>query len=393
MLKSSINERGKPTVLIYASNLLPISETFVKEQLLALRRWRGVLVGLRQLYQLSLDGLEVRTLRQAGETLIDRARWKLCKTIGTVPRSVVISLTKENASLIHAHFGVDGVEAWPICKALRLPMLVTLHGYDININREWWEEGHGGRRLRTYPQKLLELAARPEVHFIAVSDAIRKRAISFGIPIEKVSVEYVGVDCRTFTPRGLPISQRDRRVLFVGRLVEKKGCEYLLKAFAAVQTSVPSASLIIVGDGPLLDSLRRFSRQLNLNVSFRGAISSEHVQNEFDLARVFCLPSVTAHNGDAEGFGLVLLEAQASGVPVITSARGGATEGIRDGKTGIAVAERDTQTLTTQLIRLLTDDALAESFASAAPSFIRNKFDILKNTEALEDLYNRWKSC
>jgi glycosyltransferase involved in cell wall biosynthesis len=383
-------ECRKPTVLVYTSNLLPVSETFVKEQLLALRRWRGVLVGLRQLNQLPLDGLDVRTLRQTHESLMVRARWKVCRNLGTVPSPVVDRLAKEHASLIHAHFGVEAVEAWPISKALRLPMLVSLHGYDININRDWWEEGHGGAGQRTYPRRLLELAARPQVHFIAVSDAVRRRAIAYGVPADKISLRHIGVDCKKFAPKGHSISQRARRVLFVGRLVEKKGCEYLINAFAKVQSIVADACLVIVGDGPLRNSLEQLAHRLSLTVEFRGALSSAQVQQEFHLARIFCLPSVTAKNGDAEGFGLVLLEAQASGVPVITSATGGATEGILHGQTGFAVAERDTQSLSTQLVKLLTDDALAEAFASAALIFVNEKFNLVERTEALEDLYAEW---
>jgi glycosyltransferase involved in cell wall biosynthesis len=106
-------------------------------------------------------------------------------------------------------------------------------------------------------------------------------------------------------------------------------------------------------------------------------------------ARVFCLPSVTAESGDAEGLPLVVLEAQASGVPVVTSARGGATEGIRDGVTGYAFAERDVAALAERLIALLTDDALATRFSEAGPPFIGENHDLYGQTAQLEALYDR----
>jgi glycosyltransferase involved in cell wall biosynthesis len=377
-----------PTVLVYTSNLLPLSETFIKEQLLALRRWRGILVGLRRLPDLPLDGVDIRVLRPDRRTFWERLRWTLNKAIGTVPRPVLKSLSKEGASLMHVHFGVEAVKAWPIAKALDLPMLVTLHGYDININREWWEAGQGGRAMRNYPARLLELAKHPRVRFVAVSDAIRRRAISFGIPESKISVRYIGVDRTKFTPGGLPIAERERRVLFVGRLVEKKGCEYLIRAFAEVQAAVPDASLIVGGAGQLLNKLQQFARDLGVRAQFLGALPIADVQQQLRLARVFCLPSVTAANGDAEGFGIVLLEAQASGVPVVTSALGGATEGIQDGITGFAFTERDVGTLSARLIDLLTNDAAAASFAAAGPEFVSGKFDILRCNEALEALYD-----
>jgi glycosyltransferase involved in cell wall biosynthesis len=177
-------------------------------------------------------------------------------------------------------------------------------------------------------------------------------------------------------------------VLFVGRLVEKKGCEYLIRAFAQVKQLVPDASLIIAGDGVLRGELSQLARQLGVRAQFRGALSSDEVAQELHLARVFCLPSVTAANGDAEGFGIVLLEAQASGVPVVTSAMGGASEGINEGVTGFAFRERDVDTLAARLVELLTNDAIAASFALAGPRFVSQRFDLHRCTEALEALYD-----
>ena len=268
-------------------------------------------------------------------------------------------------------------------------MLVTLHGYDININREWWEAGHGGPALRNYPSRLLELAHHPRVHFIAVSDAIQRRAISYGIPAEKILVQYIGIDLRRFTPGGRPIVERIRRVLFVGRLVEKKGCEYLIRAFSKVQALVPDAQLVIVGDGPLRRTLEDLAGKLGIHADFRGVLSNDEVLKELQLARVFCLPSVTAENGDAEGLPIVLLEAQASGVPVVTSARGG-TEGIRDGLTGFIFPERDLDALAAQLIKLLANDAMATSIGAAGAPFVAEKFNLLSCTAALETSYDQY---
>jgi glycosyltransferase involved in cell wall biosynthesis len=377
------------TVLVFASNLLRLSETFIKEQMLALQHWRGVLVGLRQLQELSLEGLDVRILRPNDRTLLERAHWRLNKSIGTVPGSVIRSLKREEASLVHAHFGVEAIDAWPIARALDVPMLVTLHGYDINIHPEWWEAGHRGRTLRRYPARLRELGKHPRVHFVAVSQAIRRRAVAFGIPESKISTRYIGVDRSKFSPGGRPIVERDRRVLFVGRLVEKKGCEYLIRAFSKVQEAVPDASLIIGGTGPLQGNLQEIARNLNVSAQFLGPLSSSNVQHELSLARVFCLPSVTAADGDAEGFGIVLLEAQASGVPVVTSAMGGAKEGIQEGITGFAFPEGDTNSLSSRLIELLTNDAVAASLAAAGPDFVAGRFDLFRCTEKLERLYDR----
>jgi glycosyltransferase involved in cell wall biosynthesis len=103
---------------------------------------------------------------------------------------------------------------------------------------------------------------------------------------------------------------------------------------------------------------------------------------------VLCLPSITARNGDAEGFGLVLLEAQACGVPVVTSARGGATDGMINGVTGLAFDEGDVTALTGHLVKLLTDDTMAMAMSRAGPEFVAAKFDLRRCTADLEDLYD-----
>jgi glycosyltransferase involved in cell wall biosynthesis len=268
-------------------------------------------------------------------------------------------------------------------------MVVTLHGYDINIHRDWWECGNGGASMRRYPRSLLRLAARPRTHFIAVSDAVRSRAIAYGIPSDKVTTSYIGVDVSKFAPGTQPPPERAPNVLFVGRLVEKKGCEYLLRAMQIVRSRIPGAALTIIGDGPLQTELRKLAGELGGGVRFCGALPAERVKAELHAARAFCLPSVQAANGDAEGFGLVLLEAQAAGVPVVSSAFGGAMEGILHGKSGYRFEERDVEALSNCLIDLLAHPDKAAAMGLAGRQFVSSRFDIHKCTETLERHYNQ----
>ncbi len=233
-------------VFVYRRHLLPLSETFISEQVLAYRAWRGILIGHRP-GQLSLarhevrilgrgkSGLAVRIARKLRLLAPDRGDFGIESALEDVNPRMLKSLKEEGAVLVHTHFGVDAVASWPLAEELGLPMLVTLHGYDINTHREWWEQGYGGEEMRAFPQRLLELASRPRVHFVAVSEAFRDRAIRFGIPANKVSVRYIGIDLQKFVPGRVPIAQRQRQVLFIGRLVEKKGCGYLIEAMDEVQ--------------------------------------------------------------------------------------------------------------------------------------------------------------
>lgn len=380
-----------PTVIVYRSFLLPRSETFIKSQITSYQRWRAILLGRRLSHELSLDGLDVRTLEAARSNKVTRTLLRLRLALGNAPD--VTSLAHERVDLMHAHFGLDGIEAAPIARALGIPLIVTLHGFDINIHPQWWHQGNGGWLMRRYPERLLRLAQSKDVHFVAVSDAIKQRAIALGIPEEKLTVKYIGVDRSKFGRGRVRVSERARRVLFVGRLVEKKGCEYLIRAMQIVGRAVPGAELTIVGDGPLRAALESLANSRNVNAKFKGFRSSAEVREELDGARAFCLPSITAVNGDAEGLAIVLLEAQASGVPVITSRFTGTHEGVAHGETGFAFAETDVDDLAAKLTKVLLDDELADSMSAAGPAFVAQRFDIGSCTRDLESLYDKMREA
>jgi glycosyltransferase involved in cell wall biosynthesis len=381
------SSEDRQTVLVARSRLLGYSETFIREQVRNLRTWRGVLVGEERVANgLDLDGLEVRWIGARGR--ISGALRAANRYLQRAPSSVVRALRKERPSLVHAHFGPDALKAWPAARTLGLPMLVTLHGYDVNVEPWWWRAGHAGRWLKRYPDLLKALAHEPAVHFLAVSSAIRQQAILRGIPQEKITVSHIGVDTKRFAPGPTPLSQR-RDVLHVGRMVEKKGCRFLLEAFAAVQDEYPDSRLVLVGDGPLFDELARMARALRVRAVFLGALPAEQVADRIAQARIVCQPSITAGNGDAEGLPIVILEAQACGVPVITSARGGATDGIVPGKSGYSHAEKDVGAIARGLQSLLSDDDLAMAFGRAARGHIERHHALLRCTQALEEHYSQ----
>jgi glycosyltransferase involved in cell wall biosynthesis len=377
-------------VAIFRSDLLPYSETFIRDQALALRRWRPIMIGHRRVPNgLVLDEPEIHLLARSRQGQFSGMLETLRYWTNMPDPEHVRILKQMDVSLVHAHFGTDAVDIWPVVKAAGLPMLVTLHGYDIQIHREWWEAGHAGLRRRFYPRRLLAMARHPRVSFIAVSEAIRRRAIECRIPANKLTVSHIGVDTDRFSPGGSPITQRSRRILFVGRLVEKKGVEYLIRALALVREKVSDAELIIAGDGPLRTALERLALDLRLPVTFLGALQRDDVKRRLDTSRVLCLPSITAPNGDAEGFGLAVLESQASGVPIVTSACGAADEGVEHGITGFRFHEKDTEALAEALARILNDDALLSRMVMECRSFVLRKFNMLDCAHALERIYDQ----
>jgi glycosyltransferase involved in cell wall biosynthesis len=373
---------------IYRTQILPLSETFVRDQALALRRWRPVLVGERQIDRLPLADLPVAARYRGEASLPQRLAGAVRRGLDRAEPGLVNLVNNQGLSLIHAHFGFDGVEAWPIAQKLDLPLLVTLHGSDITTQMRWFAQGRAGRRWKSYPRRLAQLVTQKRVSFVAISENIRDAAISAGLPPERIFVRYIGVDTQNFTCTGVPVGQRPPKILFLGRLVEKKGAAFLLEAFEAVRRQLPAAELVIAGDGPERAALVARADAIG-GVRFIGAFSREQAQEMLAQARVLCLPSITAASGDAEGLPIVILEAQASGVPVVTSARGGAREGIINGQTGFAFAERDVPAMVDRLLQVLTDDALAARFSRAAPHFIAGVHDLHRCTAQLEALYDQ----
>lgn len=369
-------------VAVYRSELLPISETFIRDQVTSLTSWHPTLLGLFE----NPDGIAPQsTERHVSGPYRLRAALPLWAGVSGRMRTL---LQKSHAQLVHAHFGTDACDIWPHVKRLGMPLLVTLHGYDINIERSWWEAGKGGWRRRSYPRRLLEMARDPRVNFVSVSDSIRRRAIDYGIPESKVRTSYIGVDVDRFTPGS---SRPPRKhILFVGRMVEKKAPGVLIKAFAIAKKQVPDCTLTMIGNGPLLEPSRALCRELNVQVEFTGSRSAGEILQHLRAAGVFCLPSVTAQNGDAEGLPISILEAMACGIPVITSARGAVGEAVLHGFNGFCFPENDVECLASQLISCMSSNELAIELGKFGTAFARERFNMATLTERLErEFYDR----
>ena len=371
-------------VLIFRDKLLPYSQTFVKSQAEALKNWDYMYLTSNLTHTLPIDESKVILLPKILKNKFVKKNFGVLYNF--FYRRFIKKLKAENFSLLHAHFGTDAIKVSEIAYDLNIPLVVTLHGTDINIYREVWESGARGKNKIKYPAQLLAIANQKHTHFIAVSQAIKNRAIEFGIPSEKITVRYIGVNTQLFKPVNKPSNNKD--ILFVGRMIENKGVKVLVNAFAKVHLKAPEARLVLIGDGPEMESCKQLAEDFNLPVDFLGVQPPEMVIRQFNHSRLFCLPSYTIEDGASEGMAIVVLEAQACGIPVVTSARGGATEGIIHGETGFAFAERDVDQLAEYLILLLQDDALVESMSKAAASFVHQRFDLKECTALLECYYD-----
>jgi glycosyltransferase involved in cell wall biosynthesis len=199
-------------------------------------------------------------------------------------------------------------------------------------------------------------------------------------------VHYIGVDLREFIPD--PTLKRKPIVLFAGRLVEVKGCEYLIRAMETVQSKVKDVEMVVIGDGPLREQLERQARSSLRLFRFIGRCSPAVVRDWMSKASVFSTPSIVAAAGNTEGFGMVFAEAQAMGLPVASFATGGIPEAVEHGVTGLLAPERDTDALANNIVTLLTDAPLWRRFSAAGQERVKKLFDIEKQTSKLEQIYH-----
>jgi len=373
-------------VAIFRTELLPLSETFVRDQACALRTWQPVLVGRCEVeHGLATPRIPRELVPQSGSRFARELRSRLWRP----DPALAARLEALQVDLVHVHFGVDATDIWPTVKAAGLPMVVSLHGFDINTHRSWWEAGHGGSQRRSYPARLLKMASQPGVAFIAVSEAVKRRAVEYGVPAEKVTVIYTGVDTGRFRPAGLPIAGRANRILFVGRMVENKAPTLLARACAAIAPHVPGLELMMIGGGPELEATRQFALASGLDIALPGPQPAESVLDALHHAKVLCLPSQQIASGTGEGLGQVLLEAQACGVPVVGSTTGGIPEAFQEGSTGYLFRSGDQDELQEALLKVLrSDDERLATLSAACRNFAVERFDLARTIVALERVYD-----
>lgn len=370
----------RPVAAIFRSPIFNPSETFIQAHATSLRRYQPLIVGMRD------KGNAVPALR--GRILLADARLDGSRLAHFArPASMTARLRCFSPRLLHAHFGPDGLAALPLARALGIPLVTTLHGYEIGRSRfRMLTSG----RLSWMRYALGRGALMKEGDlFLAVSDALRRRAIDQGYPAGRIVTHYNGVDLERFRGTGRPAEAG--LVLHVCRLVEKKGTGLLVEAFAALKAAAPGARLVILGDGPLLSRLKEKAARLGLgnSVEFLGRRSQQDVADWMARAWLLAVPSITASDGDAEGLPTVLFEAAAGRLPVVASDHSGIPEAVVDGKTGFIVPEGEAGPLAARMLDLLRSPDLRSAMAGAARRLAEERFDAVRQVGLLEGHYDR----
>ena len=274
-------------------------------------------------------------------------------------------LRDEAVVAVLAEFGPNGVRLAGACTGAKVPLVVHFHGFDVYRKNTLEDYGDGYRTM-------FETASA----VVAVSSDMQRRLIRMGAPSEKVHCNPCGVEVSKFE-QAQP-SQAPPQFLAVGRFVNKKGPLLTILAFRAALKEAPDSRLVMVGDGALLDSSRRLASGLGLEerISFLGSRPHEEVACLMRESRAFVQHSVVARDGDSEGTPVAVLEAGASGLPVIGTSHAGIADAVLHDETGFLVEEGDVEAMASYISRVARDPHLAAAVGQRARQHISKSYSM-----------------
>jgi len=289
--------------------------------------------------------------------------------------------------LLHAHWVVpNAVMALPAVRMSNLPMVVSLHGSDVFMSERRPLLGRAAR-----------MAFRRASAITACSDDLAQRSEALGAPQRPVTVPY-GVSTELFSPSPdeaknlaskLGLARDQPVVLAVGRLVHKKGFEYLVEATPRIRAVHPDFQVVIAGRGDLERDLMERARRLGVagNVRLVGNVERGELNAYYALATVVAVPSVRDDAGNVDGLPNVLLEAMASGSPLVASDVAGIPQAVRDKKDGLLVAEKDPEAMAGAILELLDTPELRKNLGASARERAREVFDWNRVGERFESIF------
>ncbi|GBG06366.1 hypothetical protein PAT3040_00891 [Paenibacillus agaridevorans] len=371
------------SIVVYRDNLLPISETFIFDQVESLTRFNAYYAGCRFVKGIKLSNESTFVINK-----------KKGSRFGILLESLFIRYgisSKFNnrfniiqPKLVHAHFGVGASNILPFVMRKRIKLIVTYHGFDATTTDKAARMSFFGHRLYLLRRnQLIEYVST----FIAVSEFIKRKMIEQGIPSDKIIVHYTGIDLEKFLIDSSIV--REKIVLFVGRLVEQKGCYYLLKAMKEVQKKHLNCKLVVIGDGPQRLHLEELSHNEQIDSIFLGSLTHKEVRKWMNRSMIFSVPSIKMETGAEEGLGMVFVEANAMGLPVVSTATGGIPEVIEHEVTGLLVKEKDIRMITDSINTLLSNRDLWDKMSMNGIKRAKELFDIRLQANKLQDIYQQ----
>jgi glycosyltransferase involved in cell wall biosynthesis len=355
-------------------NRFSYSETFIHNQIKELKPERAIYEG----WYPALQSDEVSILPFPLKLLLIRGTLRNLIPQGyhkMYTRCLANYLRKNQIEVVLAEYGQMGVSLADACQMAGIPFVVHFHGADA------YEYGILAHYSQAYQTMFHKAAA-----IIAVSTDMKNQLLQLGAEESKLIYNPYGVDVQQFT--GARPSEMPPVFVAVGRFTEKKAPHYTLKAFAKVKELIPEAQLNMVGAGELWEESKRLAAELDIfsAVTFAGVQPPEQVAQISRGARVFVQHSIRATTGDSEGTPNSVLEASATGLPVVSTQHAGIKDAVIHGETGYLVPEGDVEGMANYMIQLAQNPILAGEMGKKGRLHMEQNFSMPYRIQRLKEI-------
>ena len=288
-------------------------------------------------------------------------------------------LEQRSADLMHVYFGHTGVHLLPFIKRWPKPTVVSFHGMDIQPR-----EGQPG-----YLDNLKELLKTVPLA-MGRSNSLKDGMLSLGLPEERFRMNRTGIPLENFPYLAREVPDNGKwQVVQACRLVEKKGIDIALKAFAGFVSHYPNSRFTIAGEGPLLKAMKTLAGDLGIagSVDFAGFIGEKELRDLYLKSHIFLHPSQVTADLNQEGIPNSMLEAMSTGLPVVATLHGGIPEAVEHGKTGLLSDERDVEGLRSGIMELVGNPDHWVAMGRRASLSMHQNFERKAQVAKLEDVY------
>jgi colanic acid/amylovoran biosynthesis glycosyltransferase len=380
-----MNKGDRPLVLHYVWKYLPVTEVWIHSQITLLHRYHPVVV-TREKENLDLFPVSpIHTLPRCNRSgriadvlnlLIRRSRLDRLM--------FMILVCWYRPEVVHVHFGDSGWENLFLKRILRRKYIVSFYGYDY---------GSLSARNPVWHKRYKMLFQKGDA-FIVEGSKARNTLASIGCPDDKIFEKHLGVDLLQieFTERKHPGPGETIRLLQAATFVEKKGHRFTVDAFAKALEKVPNLSLTFIGSGKLQPEIQQLVRDLGVEsrVDFFSPLPYRALMRTALAHHIFIQPSIHASDGDCEGGApVVLLDMQASGMPVISTRHCDIPEYVQDRITGFLVEEKDADALAERIIYLATHGERWPLMGRQGREHISRQYNAKTQTDKLEGIYDK----
>jgi len=292
-------------------------------------------------------------------------------------RRTVEQLRERGIQVVLAEYGNMGESLVEACRDAAVPLVAHFHGYDAHRHNEALEAGN-------YARLFAQAAA-----LVVVSRSMEQRLLDLGAPREKVFYNCYGIDVDRFSA-GAP-QDAPPHFLAVGRFVDKKAPILTLLAFKQVVERHPDARLTMVGKGTLWEACAQLVVALHLtaHVDLCGIQDQERIAELLRDSRAFVQHSVVPGDGDSEGTPLAVLEAMATGIPVVATRHAGIADVVEHGQRGLLCAERDVDSMAANMLLLAQDAALAGTMGRAGRAYVEQHHRVEDRIASLQSILDR----